>query len=382
MLSAVLAAACGGSTTVTEVTGPDAVRCQTSVSGAPASVPSAGNRVTLTVSAARECAWTATSEASWVQVSPANGQGESPITLAVAANPEGRSRTGAVVINGTRLSVAQEAAPCRYEVSPTSVRLSHDAGRGTFRVSATAACEWQASTNDGWVRILNSSGSSNGTVEVEVGPNTARAPRVATLSIAGQTVTLTQDSESTPTPPPGPPNPNPSPNCTASIDSADRSFNASGGSGSFRVNAPPGCRWTASSNANWVDITSGASATGSETVGYRVAANTTTSARTAAITASGQTHVIRQEGEPPTPPPPDNGGQKVEVSGRAFFVGGSCPNLTFVVDLQRVFTTDDTNFKGNCRNLRERTRVSVDGRRQSDGRVRATKVEIGDDDDD
>jgi Viral BACON domain/Domain of unknown function (DUF5666) len=385
MLSAMLTVACGGSTTVTEVTGPDPVRCQTSVSGAPASVPAAGNRLTLTVTAPRECTWSAASEASWVQVSPATGQGEGSVTLTVSANPEGRSRTGAVVVNGNRLSVAQEAAPCRYEVSPPSIRLSHDGGRGTFRVTATAACEWQAGTNDGWVRILNSSGSSNGTVEVEAAPNVARVPRVATLSIAGQTVTLTQDSEPSPTPTPAPPGPLPAPNCTASIDPPDRGFSASADNGSFRITAPNGCRWNASSNANWVEITSGATAIGADTVGYRVAANTSTSARTAAITASGQTHVIRQAGAPQPPPPqppPDNEGQKVDFSGRALFVDGSCPNLTFLVDFRhRVFTTNDTNFKGNCRNLESGTRVSVDGRLQPDGRVRATKVEIDDDDD-
>jgi hypothetical protein len=81
---------------------------------------------------------------------------------------------------------------------------------------------------------------------------------------------------------------------------------------------------------------------------------------------NGQTHAIRQEGAPPPSPPPDNGGEKVDLSGRAFFVDGSCPNLTFLVDFRR---------------LRSGTRVTVDGRLQSDGRVRATKVEIDDDDD-
>src|SRR5688500_8851321 len=61
---AMLAVTCGGSTTtITELSGPDAVRCQTEVSAAPSTIPAAGNRVTLTVLAARECAWTASSEA-------------------------------------------------------------------------------------------------------------------------------------------------------------------------------------------------------------------------------------------------------------------------------------------------------------------------------
>jgi hypothetical protein len=333
-----------------------------------------------------------------VQVTPTSGQGEGSIAVTDAENPEGRSRTGAIVVNDNRLSLSQDAAPCRYDVTPDTMRVSHDGGRATFRVSATAACEWRAASNEGWVRVLNSSGSSSGTVEVEVGPNPARAPRSGTVTIAGENVTIAQEPEAAPAPGPSPgpgptpsptpsptpnPNPNPTPappSCVASIDPSDRSFAASGGDGSFRVNVPGGCRWTASSNAGWVDISGANSGTGPETVRYRVGSNTNTSARAAAVTVNGQTHTVRQEGVPPAPPP-DNGGQKVSLSGRAFLVDGSCPNLTFFVDFRRVFTTGDTNFKSNCRSLRNGTPVSIDGLVQSDGRVRATKVEVGDDDD-
>jgi hypothetical protein len=53
----------------------------------------------------------------------------------------------------------------------------------------------------------------------------------------------------------------------------------------------------------------------------------------------------------------------------------------FVVEFRRVFTNGDTKFRGNCRNLRSGVEVDVEGRLQSDGRIRATEVRVrgGDD---
>jgi hypothetical protein len=131
-----------------------------------------------------------------------------------------------------------------------------------------------------------------------------------------------------------------------------------------------------------VDITGPNDGTGSDTVRYRVDENRSSSSRNGAITVSGQTHAVRQDGTPQAPPPGNGDDERVSLSGRAFFVDGSCPNLTFLLEFRRVFTTDDTNFKGNCRSIRSGTPLSVEGRLQPDGRVRATRVETGDDDDD
>jgi hypothetical protein len=54
------------------------------------------------------------------------------------------------------------------------------------------------------------------------------------------------------------------------------------------------CGWSATDDASWITITSGASGIGSGTVGYRVAANTGP-ARTGHIYAAGLTHTITQE---------------------------------------------------------------------------------------
>ena len=71
-----------------------------------------------TVSAARECSWSATTDASWVALSPDAGQGEGPVTVAVAANDAPVARSGAIVINGARVTVSQEPRIMPFRSGP------------------------------------------------------------------------------------------------------------------------------------------------------------------------------------------------------------------------------------------------------------------------
>jgi hypothetical protein len=50
-------------------------------------------------------------------------------------------------------------------------------------------------------------------------------------------------------------------------------FSAAGGQGSFQMNAPAGCSWTATSLVPWLTITGGASGTGNGTISFTVAPN-------------------------------------------------------------------------------------------------------------
>jgi len=61
------------------------------------------------------------------------------------------------------------------------------------------------------------------------------------------------------------------------------------------VSTRSGCSWSASGNASWISITSGASGTGNGTVSYSVAANPG-SARTGSLTVAGQAYSISQSG--------------------------------------------------------------------------------------
>ncbi len=75
--------------------------------------------------------------------------------------------------------------------------------------------------------------------------------------------------------------------CSFTLSPSSASHAASGGMGSVTVTTSANCSWTARSDADWVTMTGGSSGRGNGTVTFRVAANITTSARTAAIEVVG-----------------------------------------------------------------------------------------------
>ena len=85
--------------------------------------------------------------------------------------------------------------------------------------------------------------------------------------------------------------------CTYSLYPSSQSFSSSGGTGSVSVNTSAGCTWTAGSNATWISISYNTSVTGSGTVNYSVASNTSSSSRTGTISIAGVTFTISQSGQ-------------------------------------------------------------------------------------
>jgi hypothetical protein len=85
-------------------------------------------------------------------------------------------------------------------------------------------------------------------------------------------------------------------NCFPALSSSSQWANATGLTSSVSVTASSGCPWTASSNQNWITITSGATGSGNGTVSYTVAANVSTTSRTGALTIAGQSFTVSQAG--------------------------------------------------------------------------------------
>ncbi|MGJ5814758.1 beta strand repeat-containing protein [Paludibaculum fermentans] len=83
--------------------------------------------------------------------------------------------------------------------------------------------------------------------------------------------------------------------CSYAVSSESKSFTAAGGSGTASVTTTGTCTWSASSDSSWLSVNSGASGTGSGTVAFTVAANTTSASRTGTLTVGGQTIAITQE---------------------------------------------------------------------------------------
>lgn len=83
--------------------------------------------------------------------------------------------------------------------------------------------------------------------------------------------------------------------CTFALQPSSQNLSSTAQAGSpISVSTQNGCAWTASSNASWISITSGASGTGGGTVDYSVTANTTGSTRQGTMTIAGQTFTVSQ----------------------------------------------------------------------------------------
>lgn len=83
--------------------------------------------------------------------------------------------------------------------------------------------------------------------------------------------------------------------CAVTVAASATTIGATGGSGSVTVTTARECQWTATADAAWLTIPSGASGQGPNTIAYVAAANATSTTRRASITVNGQRVEIVQE---------------------------------------------------------------------------------------
>ena len=145
-------------------------------------------------------------------------------------------------------------------------------------MSSATGCPWTATSNVPWLTITSgATGSGNGSVVFNVAANSGPA-RTGTLAIGGQVFTVDQAGV-----------------CVYSITPSSRDVGKDGVTGSVAVTAAAGCSWTATSNAGFIAITSGASGTGNGTVMYSVSSYNGNGTRTGTLTIAGQTFTVTQQ---------------------------------------------------------------------------------------
>ena len=246
-----------------------------------------------------ECAWTATSLASWISLSQSSGQGTASVELRVTPNDGSVQRDGNVIVNSEQVRVSQRA-PCRFEIAPAAHTMAEAGGSGRVTVSAPGDCAWTATIEVSWISLSAPvSGSGNGSVAFVVEANNAHE-RTGHIVIAGQRSTVSQLAVVVPTPrppptptPPSTPTPPPPPPCTFTISPTSQSVAAGGGAGSADVVTQDGCRWTAASSTSWITVTLGSSGTGKGLTAFTVGANTGP-ARTGSLTIAGSVFTVTQ----------------------------------------------------------------------------------------
>jgi hypothetical protein len=250
--------------------------CSLTLSADSQTASAAGGTGSVNVSGPAGCAWTATSNVSWISVTGGStGSGNGVVTFTIAAN-SGPARSGTLTIAGRTYTVNQ-AGNCSYGVAPPQRTVVAAGEVVSFNVTATSGCAWAAASQVPWIRVTDgASGTGNGTVQLTVDDNPGAA-RTGTVIVNGQTFTVTQES-----------------GCAYSVAPAVVTVTAAGGTSTVTVTTAAGCAWAATTGADWITVTSGASGSGTGDVQLTVAA-TTGPARSGTVTIGAQTVTVNQE---------------------------------------------------------------------------------------
>jgi hypothetical protein len=150
-----------------------------------------------------------------------SGQGDTTLRFQVAANGTPQARRGALTIAAARVEVAQEGAPCRFDLDSTHADVAASGGDLRIGVAAMAGCAWTARALDPWVSITGGgSAGGSGVIQLSIAAN-GGAARQGTVTVANQAITVAQRSAPAPGgggpnpggggPPPPPPPPPPLP---------------------------------------------------------------------------------------------------------------------------------------------------------------------------
>ncbi len=176
---------------------------------------------------------------------------------------------------------------CSFTLESSTADFPILGGAGSVNLSAAApTCYWLATPNVSWLTVTSAeSGTGAATITYSVDANPSSTPRTGTLTIGARTFTVTQAGS------------NPS-SCRLYLDGATGWFGGAGGKGRVIVtmNQTP-CSWEASSDSDWISITSPASFSASGSVLYTVAPSGPGWNRVGHLTVAGQTVTITQLGD-------------------------------------------------------------------------------------
>ncbi len=179
----------------------------------------------------------------------------------------------------TSATSPNEPSRCQVTVSGSPASVPASGGGGSVSVSTTRDCTWSASPGTAWITLSGTtSGQGDGTFQFSVAANSAVSARNGTIAVNGQNFAVSQQAAP----------------CSFAVTPATVSVGASGGTTTISVQAQSGCAWSATSNAPWIALPSGASGNGNGTVQLQAAANGAGGARSGSVTIAGQTVVVNQ----------------------------------------------------------------------------------------
>jgi Putative binding domain, N-terminal/Viral BACON domain len=288
----------GGQMHAVNQSGRPAPTCTYEISPAGLEIRADGDTGSFTVNTAAECAWTATSQESWVQImSGGQGTGSGTVQFSVSRNPDIPERTAMIAVADRTFSVRQrgDVSMCEYRVTPVEFSPCMPEGTVSATLTTQDACPWTAAPAESWLDAPSGdSGTGSTTINVSFSSN-YDAPRTGVIMVRWPTATAGQNLRIAQA------------GCTYGVSQSAFSFSANAGSGTFQVvqqsipivcGGPlqDACVWTASSTVPWITITPGMPQRGDNPVNFTVAANEGSQARTGQIRVRDRTVTITQAG--------------------------------------------------------------------------------------
>lgn len=237
------------------------------------------------VAAVGGCPWTVSNTNNWITIlSPTNNTNNGSVTWAVNYNTANVGRTGVVVIAEKNFTIRQDAALCTYRLTPTSRKHGYSVATNTVSIDTLSICPWNVVNSNSWITFYqptNGLGDSTN-ITYSISANSAGGDRTGLVFIGGQSLVLTQLGV----------------NCAIDLSVEHRDHGHGWATNKIDVNTGSNCTWVVTNPTPWIQITSNSSGTGSNSFGYIVSPNPTSSPRTGYIYVEEKTVSLTQAGAP------------------------------------------------------------------------------------
>lgn len=181
--------------------------------------------------------------------------------------------------SGNTFTAPSALSKCAVTTEASTSTLPAAGGTASITVSTERECQWTATPDGAWLKVTGgASGQGPGTVQLAAETNADPVTRTAAVVVNNQRVQIAQDAAA----------------CRIDLGARSASFPSAGGNGSVDVLASsPLCAWSASSDADWIAITSAANGKGSAAVTFKVAP-TAGSPRTGTMKIGGVSFTVDQ----------------------------------------------------------------------------------------
>ena len=238
------------------------------------SVESAEQSITLSFST--NVAWSATTSADWLTISPSSGEaGKNSVKVEVEENRTGQPRSATITISDKEsmqkvsVTVRQETLKASLTVSPESLEFS--ANKGEEMLNVTSNTDWVITKDAEWITLDSDKGKGLATIAAGVTENTSLTSRTGSITVSTsdgsvkKTVSVRQSGAAV----------------VFSVDKNEHSVAAAGGD--FTVKVTRNIGYNINSQPEWVKQPDKANSGNVDTYTFTAEANTSTEAREGVI---------------------------------------------------------------------------------------------------